>query len=100
MKNNYLNLLGLAQRARKCALGEEAIVKSIQQNKAKLVLIAEDIGSHTRKKIVDKCTTFKVPFVVVDNRDVLSQAIGQSQRVAVAILDAGFAKKMASILKV
>ena len=98
MKNSYLNLLGLAYRAGKCSLGEETIVKDIQQKKAKLVLIASDIGPQTRKKLTDKCKFYQIPFVIVDDKATLSHAIGKSQRVAIAILDAGFATKMKSLL--
>ncbi|WP_164668958.1 YlxQ family RNA-binding protein [Virgibacillus doumboii] len=98
MKNNYLNMIGLAYRARKCSLGEETIVKDVQQKRAKLVLLANDVGPQTRKKITDKCRTYEVPYAIVDDRETLSNAIGKSQRVAVAILDAGFADKIKSLL--
>ncbi|TFJ94697.1 L7Ae/L30e/S12e/Gadd45 family ribosomal protein [Lentibacillus salicampi] len=98
MKADYLNLIGLAYRARKCSLGEETIVKAIQQKKAKLVLLASDVGPRTRKKIINKCKTYEVPFEIVDDRETLSNAIGKPQRVAVAILDAGFAAKINSLL--
>jgi ribosomal protein L7Ae-like RNA K-turn-binding protein len=98
MKGNYLNMIGLAYRARKCSLGEETIVKDIQQQKARLVLIASDIGSQTRKKLTDKCKFYNIPFVIVDDKETLSHAIGKSQRVAIAILDAGFAAKIKSLL--
>jgi ribosomal protein L7Ae-like RNA K-turn-binding protein len=98
MKNNYLNMVGLAYRARKCSTGEETIVKDIQQRKAKLILLADDIGPQTRKKLTDKCNTYNIPFVVVDDRETLASAIGKSQRVAVAILDTGFATKIKSLL--
>lgn len=99
MKNSYLNLLGLAYRARMCSLGEDGIVKDIQQRKAKLVLIASDIGPQTYKKITDKCKSSNIPYVVLpENRDALSHAIGKTGRVAVAILDQGFATKMQSLL--
>lgn len=91
-------MIGLAYRARKCALGEETIVKDIQQKKAKLVLIASDIGPQTRKKLTDKCKFYDIPFVIVDDKETLSHAIGKSQRVAIAILDAGFATKIKSLL--
>lgn len=98
MKNNYLNMIGLAHRAGKCSLGEETIVKDIQRKRAKLVLLANDIGPQTRKKLTDKCKTFEIPYVIVDDRITLSHAIGKSQRVAVAILDEGFANKIKSLL--
>ncbi|HLR66178.1 L7Ae/L30e/S12e/Gadd45 family ribosomal protein [Virgibacillus alimentarius] len=98
MKNNYLNIVGLAYRARKCTLGEDAIVKDIQQKQAKLVLLANDIGPQTYKKITDKCHSYKVPFLIADDRETLSHAVGKSQRVAIAILDAGFAAKITTLL--
>lgn len=91
-------MLGLAYRARKCSLGEETIVKDIQQKRAKLVLMANDVGPQTRKKLLNKCKTYEIPIRIVDDRETLSNAIGKSQRVAVAILDAGFATKIKSLL--
>ncbi len=91
-------MIGLAYRARKISLGEEAIVKDIRQNRAKLILLASDIGPQTKKKLTDKCKSYNVPYEIVDDRETLSQAIGKSQRVAVAILDAGFATKIQSLL--
>lgn len=100
MKNSYLNIVGLAYRARKCSTGEDTVVKDIQQRRAKLILLASDVGSQTRKKITDKCKTYDIPFVIVDDRETLAGALGKYQRVAVAILDEGFAKKIKSLLQV
>src|SRR5699024_9049415 len=94
MKNNYLNMIGLANRAGKCSTGEEQIIKDIKSKKAKLVLLARDTGTQTRKKITDKCKTYNVPFEIADDSETLSHAIGKHKRVAVAILDAGFADKI------
>lgn len=95
---DYLNMVGLAYRARKCSLGEDAIIKAVQTNQAHLVLLANDTGKQTEKKITDKCKTYAIPFRIVDDRDTLSNAIGTTQRVAIAILDAGFAAKIKSLL--
>ncbi|HEY4601595.1 MAG TPA: YlxQ family RNA-binding protein [Cerasibacillus sp.] len=94
----YLNLIGLAYRARKCSLGEEAIIKDIQESRAKLVLLANDTGKQTKKKMTDKCHFYNVPLYVVDDRDTLSKAIGKTDRVAIAILDDGFANKLKTLL--
>ncbi|WP_173916472.1 YlxQ family RNA-binding protein [Halobacillus sp. Marseille-Q1614] len=98
MSGSYLNLLGIANRAGKLTLGEEQITKDIQKNKAKLVLIAGDTGKQTKKKLTDKCSFYEIPCYMVDDRDTLSQAIGKSGRVAIAVLDQGFAKKLQSLL--
>ncbi|MCM3739008.1 YlxQ family RNA-binding protein [Oceanobacillus luteolus] len=94
---NYLNLLGLAFRAGKCSTGEDAILRDVRSQKAKLVILAKDTGEQTKKKLTDKCTYYKVPYIIVDeDRETIAHAIGKSQRVAIAILDAGFAKKIKS----
>ncbi|KGX88405.1 ribosomal L7Ae/L30e/S12e/Gadd45 family protein [Pontibacillus litoralis] len=96
--SSYLNMLGLAFRAGKCSLGEEAIIREVQRKRAYLVLIAEDIGASTKKKMQDKCRSYEVDLRIVENRDVLSNAIGKTGRVAVAITDKGFASKIKSML--
>lgn len=98
MANKYLNMLGLAYRARKLSMGEDVILKDIQAKRAKLVLIANDIGTRTKKKLIDKCNSYDVPFNIVDDRMTLGNAVGKPARVAVAILDEGFAKKLQSLL--
>lgn len=62
------------------------------------MLIANDISDKTKKKLIDKCTTYKVDYKQVDNRSILGQAMGKSDRVAVAITDQGFAKKFRELL--
>lgn len=98
MQNNYLNLLGLANRAGKCSTGEDMILNDIKSGRAKLVLLASDTGSRTHKRITDKCKSYNIPFAIADDSDTLSHAIGKHKRVAVAILDAGFANKIKSLL--
>ena len=91
-------MIGLAYRAGKCSLGEETILKDIRSNRAKLVIIASDIGPQTKKKLTDKCKYYEVPYRIADDRETLSNAIGKSHRVAIAILDTGFAAKIKSLL--
>jgi len=98
MKSNYLNLIGLANRAGKCSTGEETIIKDIKSERAKLVLLANDMGPRTRKKLTDKCKSHNVAYEEADDSETLSHAIGKHKRVAVAILDAGFANKIKSLL--
>ncbi|MFD1018225.1 YlxQ family RNA-binding protein [Thalassobacillus hwangdonensis] len=97
-EKKHLNLLGLAVRAGKCTVGEESIIKDIQKKRAKLVLIANDTGHQTKKKLIDKCSFYHIPYYLIEDRDTLSHAIGKVGRVAIAVLDQGFAKKMQSLL--
>ena len=95
--SNLNGLLGLARRARKIASGD-SVLKSLQNKSAKLVLICEDTGNNTKKKLIDKCTYYEVPYGFIDST-ILNQAIGEYNKKAVSILDEGFAKKLQTCLK-
>lgn len=98
MNERLLQLLGLAARARKVVSGEELVVNEIRSNNAKLVLLATDASKNSNKKIQDKCTFYNVEYHVFGDRYQLGHAIGKEARVAIAIVDSGFAKKMSSLL--
>lgn len=91
-------ILGLAARARKISTGETALA-SIRSKKAKLVIIASDASANTQKKFKDKCTFYEVPYGFIESSVMLSHAIGQNNRMVVAILDEGFANQLSSYLK-
>jgi ribosomal protein L7Ae-like RNA K-turn-binding protein len=97
-QNQWMSLLGLANRARKIISGEELTVKQIQSGTARLILLSADASVNTTKKITDKCNSYEVPYKIVENRHLLGQAIGKEARVVVAVLDDGFAKKMVTLL--
>lgn len=92
-----LNLLGLAQRARKTTTGEEFVLQRIRKRQAKIVFLASDAGTATQKKISDKCRSFGVPLSMVFTRAELSVAIGQVRSV-IAVTGAGFGCKLKSLL--
>lgn len=96
--NQWMSLLGLANRARKITSGEELTIKEIKSGKAKLILLSADASRNTAKKITDKCNSYQVPYKIVENRQMLGAAIGKEMRVVVAVLDIGFAKKLKSLL--
>lgn len=93
-----LQLLGLAARARKVISGEELVVREIRNGNAKLVLLASDAAHNSSKKIQDKCAYYSVEYQIFGDRYDLGHATGKEYRVALAISDSGFAKKMSSLL--
>lgn len=92
------NLLGLSQRAGKLISGEELVVKAIQHQQAKLVFLANDAGPNVTKKVTDKSNYYKVEVSTVFSALELSVALGKPRKV-VAIADAGFSKKMRTLMK-
>src|SRR5699024_6299472 len=88
----YLNLIGLAFKAGKCVGGEENILNSIRSNNVKILLIANDCGENTAKRLTDKCKTFAIPYMEADSREMLGRDIGKPERVAIDINDKDCAK--------
>lgn len=91
-------LLGIATRARQVTTGEDLTVREVQAGKAHLVIISSDASANTMKKITDKCKFFNVEMHVFGSREDLGQAIGKESRVVLAVMDAGFAGKISSLL--
>ncbi len=92
LNKDILSLLGLAARARKITSGE-SLINDIRSNKVKYVIIASDASDNTKKKITDKCIYYKVDYLVASTIDDLSNAVGK-YRVAIGVLDKGFANKI------
>ena len=96
-KEKLANLLGLAQRAGRIISGEELTVKAIQEGKADLVFLAQDAAPNLIKKITDKSRYYQVEVSTVFSTLELSSAIGKARKV-LAVTDAGFTKKMRSLM--
>lgn len=97
--NQLLGILGLAMRAGKVVSGEDLVLKTIKSKKAKFILLSQDAGKNTSKRITDKCETFQIPVYQYGTREELGKAIGKPERVVIAITDAGFARKIKKLLQ-
>ncbi|AVQ32883.1 hypothetical protein C7J88_01215 [Staphylococcus muscae] len=97
-QQQFLNFLGLAMRAGKVKTGESVLLAEIKKQRLKLVLIAEDASANTKKILMNKCTTYKIPYRVVSSRHELGVAIGKESRVNIGITDNGFAKKLIAMI--
>lgn len=97
MNKPVLNLLGLAERARKLTSGEGMVMDAIRHHKAKLVIVATDASQNTKEKALNKGEYYQVPVIIALESASLSQSIGK-QRKIIAITDEGFANKIQSLL--
>ena len=97
LSKNILSLLGLASRARKISCGD-ILLKDIRARSVNYVMICEDASDNTKKKLIDKCTYYKIDYDICGQIDEISQAIGKVNRVAVGIKDRGFADKIKSMI--
>lgn len=96
--NKVLNFLGIMTRAGKIITGEDLLIKAIQNKKINLVLIAEDCGKNTKKKIKDKSSYYNIECIDIFTIKEISNAIGK-KRVAVGIADKGFSEKLKELIK-
>ena len=74
-QNKTLSMLSIAAKAGKVASGGFLVEKSLQEYKAKVVLIAEDASDNTKKKFIQKCDFYKVPCYISENSTVLGNSI-------------------------
>jgi len=96
-KQKILNLLGLAQRARKLTLGEEFVLKQLIKEHS-LVFLASDAGENIKNKIIKKTDYYSVPLIDFFNSNELSKAIGKENRKVILVSDKGFTKKFKEYL--
>lgn len=90
MKNKMLALLGLAMRARKLVLGEDAVLDQCRHFPHHLIFLASDAGENITKKILDKASTYELTVVRDLSTTEISQAIGKSGRTVALVTEQGF----------
>ncbi|TLG76500.1 L7Ae/L30e/S12e/Gadd45 family ribosomal protein [Culicoidibacter larvae] len=101
MPNNYekvFQLLGLAARARKIVSGTDQILLAIRNKDASIVLLSDDVQKVADKKIRQTAESNDIPLYIIGSREELGHAIGKFDRIAVAVVDKGFGKKIKSLL--
>lgn len=98
--DRFLSMIGLATKAGKVKSGEFAVLGAITGSIAFLVVVTEDMGSASYKKLSDKCAYYKVPLIKKYTREELGRACGQPDRSSIAVCDAGFAKALLKIAEV
>ena len=98
-KQKILNLLGLAQRARKVVLGEEFVLNALSKNEYCLVFLASDAGENIKNKIIKKTNYYNVRTIDFLTSDELSKAIGKQNRKVVLVSDKGFINKFIEYLE-
>ena len=91
------HLIGLAQRAGKVISCEELVIKAIQTGKAQFIFLANYAGVNLTKKTTDKSHYYNVEVSTVFSTLELSAALGKPRKV-IAIADAGFSKKMRTLM--
>lgn len=92
--DKLLNFLGLCRRAGKLTTGNDAVVETVVNGEAKMVITARDISPNTEKKLLKTCEAHNVKLIKINRtKDELSFAIGRFAAVA-SVTDSGFARNV------
>ena len=98
MRQNHraplLSLLGLARRAGKLSLGNDAAVESLRKGQARLVLLASDLSPRSRRGIAAAAQQAEAPCRETGaSMEEIARAIGKHTGI-LAVNDEGFSKKI------
>ncbi|MDN6162376.1 MAG: ribosomal L7Ae/L30e/S12e/Gadd45 family protein [Atopostipes sp.] len=96
-ERKQLNLLGLALVAGRLESGSQSVLTAIRNRNAKLVIIADDASSNTKKQFLNKCDYYKIPSQTLFSKAEISKAIGK-ERTVCAFTDNGFAQSFKKLL--
>ena len=97
-KERLKGYLGLATKAGKLVTGYNTCLELLPKGKLKLVILAEDVGENTKKKIEQKCITYDIPFRLGIGAEEMSKACGKIDKGVFGITDKGFAKGIIGLL--
>lgn len=93
MKNKF-QIFGLIYAAKKLVLGQEGVIHRVRSGKVDLVVISATASDNTRKIVTDKCKSYDVDYVILDDDGQISRALGKESVKVVGILTKGFSKKI------
>lgn len=97
MNEKLLHLLGIARRAGRLSLGNDAAVEALRKGKTRLILLAGDLSPRTASGVEFAAKEEEVTVVHTGaTMDEISMALGKRTGV-VAVNDAGFAKKLIAL---
>ncbi len=90
-------LLGLAIRARKLAIGASAVDANIRKRAVRLILLANDAGANTERKICNQLETHEVkcPIIRYQTKDEIGAILNRTDVSVVGVLDRNFAAGIA-----
>ena len=87
-------MLGLCARAGKLAYGADAAEEAVRKGRASVVVMDKAAGPNTRKALKNACESHGARLLEAAN---VGRATGKDSRMAVAVLDAGMAARVAEL---
>ena len=89
--NKDLSLLGLAKKAGRLSVGNDAVLESLHAGRACVVIVAEDAAENTVRRFQNRRGNIPIETLPY-SKATLGAAIGYKSCAIAAICDVGFAK--------
>ena len=97
INNKILGLIGLAARARKICFGSDSVEEKTKKGKVKLIIIAENASERTKDKFKKIAIKKNIPIIIKGEIEVLSKAIGKSNKAILGIEDINLSNEIQKI---
>ena len=92
-----MGLIGLATRARKVCFGADSVEERIDKKRVRLLIIAENASERTKDKFIKIAKKNNIPVIVKGEIDILSKAIGKSNKAIIGIEDINLSNEIQRI---
>lgn len=89
--------MGLAARARKVCFGADSVELEIKKKKVYLIIVAKDASARTKDKFRNICDEYDIPIIIEGEIEILSKAIGKSNKAIIGIEDSNLASQIQKI---
>lgn len=98
MNDKLLSLLGLARRAGRLTMGNDAVMGSVEEGASALILLASDLSPRTTRSVEQAAEAAGTEVRRINqSMDEISMALGKRCGV-VSVNDTGFAKKARTLI--
>ncbi len=97
INNKILGLMGLAARARKVCFGADSVELQVKKKKVYLMIVAKDASDRTKDKFRNISYEYDIPIIIEGEIEILSKAIGKSNKAIIGIEDSHLASEIQKI---
>lgn len=87
-----LGLIGLARKAGKLVIGEQAVLKALQLSQVRLLLLAVDSSNRKRRIFAAHAEAHSIPLIEWATKTQLGSQLGKQQVAVAAIIDPSLAQ--------
>ena len=89
--------MGLAARARKVCFGADSVELQVKKKKVYLMIVAKDASDRTKDKFRYISYEYDIPIIIEGEIEILSKAIGKSNKAIIGIEDSHLASEIQKI---